>query len=110
MSEERPKYPRVVPVKGLSPWQSVSGTMGDVLREYGLMPGVSLARIQEVWVATVGEAAARHAQVRSYANGKVFVSVDEPTWRQELSMRRVTLAERLAAALPGLKVTTIVFR
>ena len=110
MTEDRPKFPRVVPVKGLSPWFSVDSTLGDVLREYGLMPGVSLARLQEAWPEVVGERAAEHSRVVSYASGKVFVEVDEAVWRQELSLRRAPLAERLQAAIPELKIAAIKFR
>ena len=66
-------------------------------------------RVWTFWSDEVGEAIAGHARPVALHAGVLTVSVDSPTWMQELQFLKETLRERLNARLGQVLIDDIYF-
>ncbi len=87
--------------------------LGDVIRElieaYGLKPKLSEAAVVESWEEVVGKMIAKHTRDVYIKNKKLFVRIDSPALKNELSYSRSTLMENLNKAAGGKVIEDIVF-
>ncbi len=62
-------------------------------------PQTLLARVQAVWIQSVGPAVAAESEPLSEREGTVLVACSSAVWAQELDLLEVELRERLNKAL-----------
>ena len=78
-------------------------SIGDLIRGHlakvGLTRQVREAGIEVRWPELVGAEIAAHTRVIKIDAGRLFVAVDEPTWRQELMYQKGPIMATLNAAL-----------
>lgn len=51
--------------------------------------------ILSLWDETVGESIAKQTQNLRFDNGKLIMNVKNPAWRQEIHMKRYSIAKKL---------------
>lgn len=51
--------------------------------------------ILSLWDETVGDAIAREAKNVRFEHGKLVINVKNPAWRQEIHMKRFSIAKKL---------------
>lgn len=90
-----------------------SQKLGNVIREmieaYGLKSKLSEASLVESWEKTVGKMIARHTKDLYIKNKKLFVRIDSPALRNELTYSRTKLLDNLNEAAGGKVIEEIVF-
>jgi predicted nucleic acid-binding Zn ribbon protein len=82
---------------------SKPSTIGDLIRgrlaTLGLARKIKEAGVAVTWPELVGPEIAAHTRVIKLDHGKLFVSVDEPAWRQELTYQKQMIREKINASL-----------
>lgn len=66
--------------------------------------------VTSVWEDAVGERIASIAKPQVYSYGRLFVKVQSASWRNELTMMRQSICDRINEALGAQVVQTIIFR
>ena len=88
-------------------------SLGDAIREmieaYGLEGKLSEATLVESWEKVVGKMIARHTKDVFIKRKKLFVKIDSPALKNELTYNRTTLMEALNEAAGGKVIEEIVF-
>lgn len=82
---------------------SKPSAIGDLIRgrlaTLGIAKQVKEAGVAVTWPELVGPEIAAHTRVIKLDHGKLFVSVDEPAWRQELTYQKQIIREKINASL-----------
>lgn len=95
-----------------SNWKTV--TFGRALQEslerQGLVRRIREQEVLQRWDELVGTAIANHAQPTRLRNGVLWIEVRDAAWRQELTMMRNGLVEKINDALGTSVVKDIRFR
>ena len=77
--------------------------IGDLIRgrlaTLGIARKVREAGVSVSWPELVGPEIAAHTRVIKLDAGKLFVAVDEPAWRQELTYQKQMIREKINASL-----------
>ena len=63
-----------------------------------------------LWESVVGESIANHTRADKVVYGKLYISVDSPTWRNELLFHRKELLEKINKELKNAKIKEIILR
>lgn len=79
--------------------QSLREAIQDLLEIYRLNPGLDKVRLKDRWEELMGPAMAKRARIVSLKNGRLVIKSDSSALRNELSMARSKIAERLNEAL-----------
>jgi hypothetical protein len=85
----------------------VGTILNDVIARQGLTAGFVLPRVQTAWVRAAGVVLARRSVPTSLRDGLLRVAVADSPYLQELSYLRAEILERLRAALPDVRLTTL---
>jgi len=87
--------------------------LGNVIREmieaYGMKSKLSEARLIESWEEVVGKMIAKHTRDLYIKNKKLFIRLDSPALKNELTYSRTKLMESLNEAAGGEVIQEIVF-
>jgi predicted nucleic acid-binding Zn ribbon protein len=90
-----------------------SQKLGDAIREmieaYGMRPKLSEATLVESWNKVVGKMIANHTKDLYIKNKKLFVRIDSPALKNELSYSRTSIMDSLNEAAGGKVIEEIVF-
>jgi predicted nucleic acid-binding Zn ribbon protein len=84
--------------------------ISSVIRELGLGGKLKQFQVLEAWPEIVGAGIAEIATAEAIRDGKLFVSVSRPTWRNELIFLKRELIEKINRAMKGEIVKDIIFR
>ncbi len=95
---------------GQSNESTLKQALEAMLQAYRLKPGYHLTRIRQVWPEIFGRTIAEHTQDLRIYDRKLFVTITSASLRQELSMGRRQLCERLNKELGEDFLTEVVFR
>lgn len=89
---------------------SAGAALRELARRLGISTRLNEYRVLTDWSEIVGEQIARVAVPERMERGILFVAVTSPTWRTELSLRRMEIRERINTALRQDVVKEIRFR
>ena len=82
---------------------SKPSAIGELIRgrlaTLGLTRKIKEAGVAVSWPELVGPEIAAHTHVIKLDHGKLFVSVDEPAWRQELTFQKQVIREKINSSL-----------
>lgn len=73
----------------------IGGALRRILRDRNLLEDYDGWMVVSRWPEIVGDEIARKAKAEKYEAGVLFVSVDDNSWRQELSMRYDEIMEKI---------------
>lgn len=89
-------------------------SLGDVIREllhnYNLEGKLSQARIIEAWPTVTGDMISRHTRDLFIKGRTLFVSLDSPALKNELSYSKSKILEELNKHVGEEVITNIVFK
>ena len=66
--------------------------------------------IQSLWEKTVGEAISKNTKIKSFKKGTVIIKVSNPIWRNELSLQKQSIIEKLKTTDPELNIKEIILK
>lgn len=89
--------------------KSLDEVLGGLLRQEGLETPLQQRRLLEKVDSMLGPMAARHVVDKYIRNQTLYVRMDSPVMRAELSMRRSMLVARLNAEAGAMIITDIRF-
>lgn len=84
----------------------IKGYLDDYPHRKRLKRGMILS----LWEETVGEAIATQTENLHFKNGKLVVRVKNPAWRQEIHMKRFSIAKKLNTQVGEKIIKEIVVR
>ena len=88
----------------------VGSVLFKTLKKYGLFDKIKEQELFSGWESVVGERVAAHAKPTFFKFGKLFVSVDNPTWLSELRFLKEKLKKQINGQLGADKVKDIIFK
>jgi len=81
-----------------------------MLKKMGIETPVRQWEAVYLWESVVGEAIANHTRADKVAYGKLYISVDSPSWRNELLFHRKELLEKINKELKNTEIKEIILR
>ena len=87
--------------------KKIDGLLSSYLRQMGLETPLMQRRLVEAWDVVVGPAVARYTGEKFIKNQTLFVKITNPALRQDLSMMRTRLVQRLNAQVGGMVIADV---
>ena len=66
--------------------------------------------IQRAWEKTVGNPIIKNTKIESFKNGTIKIKVSNPIWRNELSLQKQDILEKLKKSEPNLNIKKIILK
>ena len=66
--------------------------------------------IQTAWEKTVGNPIIKNSKIESFKNGTIKIKVSNPIWRNELSLQKQDILEKLKKSEPNLNIKKIILK
>ncbi len=66
--------------------------------------------VKRVWEQEVGDPINKNTEMLSFTNGSLTIKVYSPTWRNELSLQKQEILEKLQSAEPDLNIKEIILK
>ena len=66
--------------------------------------------IQIAWEKVVGSPIIKNAKIESFKNGTIKIKVSNPIWRNELSLQKQDILEKLIQSEPNLNIKKIILK
>ena len=86
-------------MKGYEKYFSYADALHSALGEYGLERGVKEREVFLRWEEIVGKAIANNAHPSRLDQGRLWIRVSNAGWRQELSLMRTELINKINLAI-----------
>ncbi len=89
---------------------SIGKAIDKMLKKMKISTPVRQWEAVSLWESVVGEKIANHTQAEKVLYGKLYITVDSPTWRNELLFHKNELLEKINSKLSDVKIKEIVLR
>ena len=66
--------------------------------------------IQIAWEKTVGNPIIKNSKIESFKNGIIKIKVSNPIWRNELSLQKQDILDKLVKSEPNLNIKKIILK
>ena len=66
--------------------------------------------IQTAWEKTVGNPIIKNAKIESFKNGTIKIKVSNAVWRNELSLQKKDILDKLIKTEPNLNIKKIILK
>ena len=66
--------------------------------------------IQIAWEKTVGSPIIKNSKIESFKNGTIKIKVSNPIWRNELSLQKQDILDKLIKSEPNLNIKKIILK
>ena len=66
--------------------------------------------IQKAWEKTVGKPIIKNSIIESFKNGTIKIKVSNPIWRNELSLQKQDILDKLIKSEPNLNIKKIILK
>jgi len=90
--------------------ESLGAVIQKLIDDLGLKRRYDQERVVQQWSEIVGETIAKRAKALRIVHGTLYVSVDRPTWRNELILRKREILKRINAIMKREVLKDIIFR
>ena len=90
--------------------KSMHNAIANALQQLGIGPKMKQFEMLERWPSIVGEQIAAIATVERIHDGKLFVRVSRPTWRNELIFLKKELVRKINSTMNQEIIKDIIFR
>lgn len=90
--------------------KKINAVIKEVIKEYGLEEKLKDTSVLNLWAEIVGERIAKISKATRIKNGKLTVSVDNPTWRNELIFLKQEIINKINNRFKEEIVKDIIFR
>ncbi|MFH1214811.1 MAG: DUF721 domain-containing protein [Candidatus Neomarinimicrobiota bacterium] len=90
--------------------ESLGSAITKMLKFYKIEKPVRQNEAFFFWQEVVGEVIAKHASPEKISYSKLFIKVDSPVWRNELTFRKDEILKQLNSHLDNAQIKEIVLR
>ena len=90
--------------------KSMNNAIANALQQLGIGPKMKQFEMLERWPSIVGKQIALIATAERIHDGKLFVCVSRPTWRNELTFLKKELIRKINSTMNQEIVKDIIFR
>ena len=90
--------------------KSIKEILNEFAKSHGLEDKLQQAKIPEVWNKVVDNKISNISKIIKFAQGTLIVSINSPTWRYELNLRKQRLRSDLNKKLGEEIVKEIIFK
>ena len=66
--------------------------------------------IQKVWEKIVGKPICENTEIKSFKKGTIKIKVSNPIWRNELSLQKQNILDKLKKTEPDLNIIEIILK
>ena len=66
--------------------------------------------IQTAWEKTVGSPIIKNSKIESFKNGTIKIKISNPIWRNELSLQKQDILDKLIKSEPNLNIKKIILK
>ena len=66
--------------------------------------------IQKAWERAVGKPINKNTKIESFKNGTIKIKVSNPIWRNELSLQKQNILDKLIKSEPDLNIRKIILK
>ena len=66
--------------------------------------------IEKEWGKIVGELIVKNTEIKSFTNGRLTVKTSNPVWRNELTLQKSELIQKLNQTMTETPIKEIIFR
>ncbi|MDP6936368.1 MAG: DUF721 domain-containing protein [Candidatus Marinimicrobia bacterium] len=66
--------------------------------------------LEKEWGKMVGELIAKNTEITSFSNGRLTVKTSNPVWRNELTLQKPELIQKLNQIMTDTPIKEIIFR
>ena len=84
--------------------------LSDYLQGTNLDEINKIINLEKSWKTIVGNTISRNTKIISQKNGILIIKASNPIWRNELSLQKQELIEKIKEIDPKHKVTEIIFK
>ena len=84
--------------------------LGEYLKGDDFKEINNIISIQTAWEKTVGKPISKNTKIISFKNGTINIKASNPVWRNELSLQKKDLLEKLQKIEPDLNIMEILFK
>lgn len=84
--------------------------LDKMIKKLGVEKAVQQGQALVVWNEIVGRKISIHATPEKVSYGKLYIKVDSPVWRSELSFRKEEILDRINRELKDAKIKEIILR
>lgn len=88
----------------------IGKVLKGIVKRFGLEKALHKERLPDYWAEVVGSRIARISNIRSLENGVLTVTVSEPTWRTEVTLRSQQIRQQLNTLIGEELIRDIVVR
>jgi predicted nucleic acid-binding Zn ribbon protein len=88
----------------------IGNLINSVLHQLGLDKKIKQFEIVDLWSNIVGEQISKVTKAETIKDGKLYVSVEHPTWRNELLYLKKELIDKINKEMKQEIVKDIIFR
>lgn len=88
----------------------VGDSLNQILKKYGLFDKIKEHSMFIIWNEEVGQSISLHAQPVFFKQGKLFVTVDNSVWVNELKFLKEQIKEKINKRLGMNKIKEIYFK
>lgn len=89
---------------------TIGRAIDKCLRNFSIDKAVRQWEAVHIWEDVVGPKIASHTKTEKISFGKLFVAVDSPAWRNEISFQKENILKKLNKRLKSVKIKEIVLR
>ena len=90
--------------------QSIKNLLNDFLKGKDFTTINNTISLTAAWKQSVGEPILKNTEILGFKKGKLIIKTSNPIWRNELSLQKNELLNKLKKAEPELNITEIVFK
>ena len=84
--------------------------LGEYLKWDGFKEINNTISIQIAWEKTVGNPIIKNSKIESFKNGIIKIKVSNPIWRNELSLQKQDILDKLIKSEPNLNIKKIILK
>ena len=84
--------------------------LGEFLKGKNFKEINNTISIETAWEKTVGNPIIKNSKIESFKNGTIKIKVSNPIWRNELSLQKQDILDKLTKTEPSLNIKKIVLK
>ena len=88
----------------------IKDILSDIIKENNLDEINQTINIERAWKKVVGGAISKNTEIVQLKRGNLFIKTSNPVWRNELSLQKKELLEKMNNKEPKFNIKEIIFK
>ena len=90
--------------------RSIKEILSHIIKENNLDEINQTINIEEAWKKIVGGVISKNTEIVQFKRGNLFIKTSTPVWRNELSLQKKELLEKINNKEPKFNIKEIIFK